>query len=177
MCGFILWIGHIAIETVEKYDEDVSVMILGSLRKIKDINWIADTVEESLLSSLAKRKVSVKQVFDTLNLKHTAWVRYVVKVIDTLQPEEKKVVMQLVNGYGIKGLEKMLVALTLNGVGEDLQPKLMSTVVEIWKTNHQTYEDIVPILDEILKIFCGPFMTDGILQLRKDVRNHFKPPY
>ena len=165
-------------------NNDVRVMLLDSLRQIKGVEGdVVKFTENLLLSIWIDRKVPVEQVFDMLNLKNVkdnediiVWVKYVVKVIDTLQPEEKEVVMQLVNGYGIEGLIKMLVALTLNDVGKDLQPLLLSTVAEIWKADHKTWKDVLPILEGNRDIFGDSSTYEQFWELKKNVGKEIPPP-
>ena len=67
--------------------------------------------------------------------------------------------MQLVNGYGIEGLIKMLVALTLNDVGKDLQHKLESPLISSWRD-----QKISPLEVHNMLTFDGNSQSDRLLK-------------
>ena len=168
-------------ETISQFDNNVCMMVRGGLRKIMDTEWIVFKIEGKVLESWAEQKVPVQEVFNLLNLKDVKdevnfdlWVKYVVKVSQTLTDEDQKAVANLSQVYNVNSLVKVVVALKYHDVEESLQSQLMETQMIIWRENRKTLTEVLTILDQSKDPYFAAVKNDRYLDLEKYVKENYK---
>ena len=139
-------------EVINGYDDEIRVMVLDSLRNIKGTERVVDFIGKSLLSSWAESKVSVEDVYATLNLAKVQdesnfilWVYHVIKVCKTSELKAKSL-YELSRAYDETGPVTIFLALRIYNVRKDLQDDMMSSMVSSWIAEKKTESQVQHIL-------------------------------
>ncbi|CAI5706950.1 unnamed protein product [Peronospora effusa] len=168
---------------ITSYDGNISLMLFEGLSEIEGTEEIVKSLQDSLMTFWAGRELSAEDLFSTLKLdnggsksNYDMWVKYVAQEFDTLQPT-KEVILKSSEVFGEEGLLKMLNALDLKEVGQDIQSELTSALMASWKEKEKKPVEVLMLLEsELMPEFNHKVNIGRIKMWNQYVNENFEYP-